>query len=271
MNPDQIASLVDNIAWERFGAAGGIIFFTWLIARFVTSLLTRLGDRLTNQRLRISQAVAFSRFSLYFVGILLAAFTVLRLDGASKTAVVVAIGFAASLAFQDLARTVVAGVTILIDRPFQVGDRINVDGVYGEVQHIGLRSVKMTTLDDNLVTIPNSKFVSDLVSSANAGALHMLVQSDFFIGIDEDVGRARELVAEAMTSSRFFALNHPWVVLVNQVVHGEYFAVRLRAKGYVLDIHYEKAFETDVTLRVMEAFKANKIGPPVRLSQERPV
>jgi hypothetical protein len=54
-------------------------------------------------------------------------------------------------------------------------------------------------------------------------------------------------------------------VLVNQVVHEGYFAIRLRAKVYVLDVRYEKALETDVTERVIEGFRAMGILPPARL------
>ena len=55
------------------------------------------------------------------------------------------------------------------------------------------------------------------------------------------------------------------VVLVNQVITENYVAVRLRLKAYVLDTRYEKAFETDVNLRVMDAFSAEGIGPPAIL------
>ena len=104
-------------------------------------------------------------------------------------------------AFKDLVASLVAGVTIMVDRPFQVGDRISFGGFYGEVQEMGIRSVKLVTLDDNLVTIPNNRFLTDAVSCANAGALDMMVQLDFFIGVDQDVPQARRLVIEAITSA----------------------------------------------------------------------
>jgi small-conductance mechanosensitive channel len=267
VDEQQIATLVELVNLERLGTAALILLITWLLSKGLTSGLKRLGNRLTSQRLLLQQVSALTRFAVYFFGAIAAAMAAVELEGETKLAASGAIGLAVGFGFKDLAATVLAGITILIDKPFQVGDRIEVGGVYGEVRHIGLRSVKMATLDDNLVTIPNSKFMTDAVASANAGELHMLVQQDFFIGTDQDVKRARELVSEAMTSSRYFALKHPWSVLVNQVVHDDYFAIRLRAKGYVLDIHYEKAFETDVTLRVLEAFRAHKIEPPARLTR----
>ncbi|MEZ4459355.1 MAG: hypothetical protein R3E66_06430 [bacterium] len=84
-------------------------------------------------------------------------------------------------------------------------------------------------------------------------------------GIDQDLVRAREIVTEAALSSRYVYLPKPIVVLVNQVIQDNYVAVRLRAKSYVLDTRYEKAFETDVNLRVWHAFKEAGIGAPAIL------
>ena len=60
-------------------------------------------------------------------------------------------------------------------------------------------------------------------------------------------------------------LKRPWAVLVNQTVQNDYLAILLRAKGYVLDVKFEKAFETDVTERVLAGFKSAEILPPAVL------
>ncbi|PKN31671.1 MAG: potassium transporter KefA, partial [Deltaproteobacteria bacterium HGW-Deltaproteobacteria-20] len=99
----------------------------------------------------------------------------------------------------------------------------------------------------------------------NLGALDMLIQQDFHIGIDQDFALAKRLVTEAITSSRFAYLKKRWNVSVNQVVVDNYFAIRIRSKVYVLDVQYEKALETDVTERVMTAFREHGIRPPAVL------
>ena len=53
--------------------------------------------------------------------------------------------------------------------------------------------MRLVTLDDNVVTIPNNKFLTDMVSSGNWGALDMQIQMDFFIGADQDVPLAKRL------------------------------------------------------------------------------
>jgi len=153
----------------------------------------------------------------------------------------------------------------MLDRPFQVGDRVSFGGQYGDITAIGLRSVKLLTLDDNTVTIPNNRFTTDITSCGNYGAPDMQVVIDFHIGMNQDVHRARELIREATVTSRYVYLPKPIIVNVSQVIIDSYIALRVKLKAYVLDTKYEKGFETDVTLRVLEAFSENGIQPPAVL------
>ena len=113
-----------------------------------------------------------------------------------------------------------------------------------------------------MVTIPNNLFHSDVTVSVNNGALDMQVVIDFHVGMDQDVQRAQALVAEAAAISPYVYLPKPIAVRVSQLDLDGVVAVRLRLKAYVFDTHYEKVFESDVTLRVMAAFAEVGIGPP---------
>ena len=222
---------------------------TWFVVRTATGTFARLGNRFTDKRLLFNQISTIGRFLLYVFGITVAVSLSIDLSQEVILALTGAAAVTVGLSLKDIAASVIAGIIIIIDRPFQVGDRIRFDGAYGEVSSIGLRSVRLVTLDDNVVTIPNNKFLNDAVSSGNWGQLEMMIQMDFFIGADQDLALARQLLEEALTTNRYAYLGKPWAVLVNQMIEGNYFAVRLRAKAYVLDVQYEKAFESDVTER----------------------
>jgi small-conductance mechanosensitive channel len=262
-----VDGLISVIQWGGLVSAAAILVMTYFVSEVVGMGFSKLGERVSGRRLLLHQVGAFSRFAVYILGSFLAVIsavdlreeTVLALSGTAA----VAVGFA----LKDLASSVLAGITILIDKPFQVGDRISLGETYGEVTSIGLRSVRVVTLDDNLVTIPNNRLLSDVVASANSGELTMLVQMDFYIGIDQDAKLARALMEEALLASNYCSLERATTVLVNQIVKDDYFALRLRAKAYVVELTYEKAFETDVTLRVMEAFRDHNIAPPARLTR----
>ena len=113
------------------------------------------------------------------------------------------IAVALGLSLKDLVASVVAGLILLFDRPFQVGDRVTFDGNYGEIQSIGLRAVRMVTLDDNLVTIPNNRFITDVVSSGNAGALDMMIVTKFYLEIDADISAARTKLHDIIATSNY--------------------------------------------------------------------
>ncbi len=242
-----------------------LLAVVWVGGQVLSRSSTRLGARFTDRRLQIQQIGTFIRFFLYIAGFMGALLLSFRLSEEMLLALGGTIAVTVGFAFKDLAASIIAGLTILIDRPFQVGDRVTFGTHYGEITAIGLRSVRLTTLDDSLVTIPNNKFLTDAVASGNAGELNMLIQIDFFIGVDQDIRLAKRIVSDAITSSRYAFLKKPWAVLVNQVIQDSYFAFRLRSKVYVLDVKFEKALETEVTERVTEGFRKAGILPPAIL------
>ncbi len=246
-----------------------ILVVAVVASRLLSRALDRLGDRFADKRLTIKQAGSFLRFAIYLIGGFGAAGMIFQLTREVLLALGGTAAVSVGFALKDLVASVVAGLIIITDKPFQVGDRVTFEGHYGEIRHIGLRSVRLVTLDDTQITIPNNKFLTEAVASGNAGQVHMMVQNDFLIGVDQDVSRAKRVVEEALTSSRYVNLKWPWTVLVKSVTQDGYFAIRLRAKAYVLDVKFEKAFESDVTERVLEGFRDNGIAPPAVLHRER--
>lgn len=258
----QVARL---IRWSGVFTSVFVIGGAWLVMRFLRDSVGTLSKRFPNRRLLLQKVATLAQFLIYMstgVTVVVLSFelndSIIALIGGT---IAVSVGFA----IKDLVASFIAGIMIMIDRPFQVGDRVKFGGEYGDITAIGLRSVRMQTLDDNTVTIPNNKFLNDMTSNGNYGALDMQVVMDFHVAPDQDVRRARELVTECAVSSRYVFLNKPVVVLVNQVLTENYVAVRLRLKAYVLDTRYEKLFETDVNLRVMDAFAGDGIAPPAIL------
>lgn len=233
-----------------------------VVLRFIHGMTDRLGARFSDRRLLVQQTSTILRFAIYLGTIAVIVNAVFELEREAVLALGGVIAVTVGFALKDLASSVLAGITILFDRPFQVGDRVTVAGHYGEIQSIGLRSVRMVTLDDSLVTIPNNRFLTEVVVSGNAGALDMQVVMDFYVAVDSDVRAARRIVYEAVCTSRFVYLEKPVVVLVSDLIVSSYLVTRLRARAYVLDVRYEQLFASDVTERVKQAYLAQGIRPP---------
>lgn len=265
---NDIALLSRVINWSGIIQALVIIAVAWLLLRFVDRLVANLGESIAEHRLTFQRINAFFHFFVYLltvVIIILYSFDfspeVLAIFGG---AAVVAVGFAT----RDLLASLVAGILIMFDKPFQLGDRVSFGGEYGDVLRIGLRSVKLRTLDDCTVTIPNNLFLSEVSSSANSGQLEMQTVVDFYVGLDQDIQRARTLIREAAATSRYIHLPNPIDVLTWQQPLDGYVAMQVRLKAYVIDTKYEKAFQTDVVIRTHEAFAAENIMPPVWLTRQ---
>jgi len=127
-----------------------------IAVKVVTSLGDKLHTKVPSKRLLIAQIVTITSFIIYIIGGSYLFFGVVRPPQALIVAVSGTLAVALGLSMKDLIASIVAGVILLFDRPFQVGDRVTFGGTYGEVSTIGLRAVRLITLDDSVVTIPNS-------------------------------------------------------------------------------------------------------------------
>ncbi|MEC8524871.1 MAG: mechanosensitive ion channel domain-containing protein [Pseudomonadota bacterium] len=241
--------------------AGGVAL--WLVAKTLNNVSNRLMEKIPARRFFILQVSTLLTFALYIFGTVGLLIGVLQppkeLIFAAAGSVAVALGFA----LKDIAASLVAGILLLFDRPFRVGDRVSFGDTYGEIVSIGLRTVRLVTLDDNLVTIPNSRFITDVVSSGNAGELDMMVVSDFHLALDADIPWARKLLEEVVVTSRYAYLKKPVSFVVEEVEAAHRLAIRLRVKAYVLDVRYEKAFQSDIVLRGTQLLNEHKIARPV--------
>lgn len=253
-----ITQFLKFVVFERIPYALLVIFSTWLLLQVSTRFLNALAERFTHRRLLFKQFGAVSRFGLVLVALVIVVGSLIQFSDEALFAIGGSVALALGFAFKDLLSSLMAGLILLFDRPFQAGDRIEFGGHYGEVQEIGLRSVRLVTLDDNLVSIPNNQFLTGLVSSANSGALDQMCVFDFYIGCNEDFETAKVLAYEAAASSRYVYLGKPMAVAMWEgPVKGsrDLIAIRLTVKAYVLDGRYEVAFATDVAERVKRAFR----------------
>ncbi|MDP3274968.1 MAG: mechanosensitive ion channel [Deltaproteobacteria bacterium] len=239
-----------------------IVLGSMVVLRVIEDVAARASSEFATYRPTIQKVESATRFAVYIATTAICMGFSIRLDPTALTVIGGALAFAIGFAMRDLVAAFIAGITIMFDRPFQVGDRVAYAGEYGDVIKIGLRSVQINTLDHNIVTVPNNKILTDVTSSGNYGELEMQVAMDFFIGIDQDARRAAEIIKEACLTSPYVFLDRPVPVLAKQVILHDFVAVALKARPYVFDVRYEKPFETDVHFRVLEAFREAGIAPP---------
>jgi MscS family membrane protein len=117
------------------------------------------------------QLTPIIRKSLQALIVAVAALVTLDNIGVNITTLVASLsigGLALGLAAQDTIANLFGAVAILIDKPFKVGDRIQLDTVDGTVEAIGLRSTRIRNLDGFLVTVPNKTMGNATVTNVSA-------------------------------------------------------------------------------------------------------
>ncbi|WP_418281074.1 mechanosensitive ion channel family protein [Halorubrum sp. DTA98] len=195
---DEIANAVD-VAGIAVSLALFVVGFltVFLLGKylFVPSVRRVLGSKGFDDVVR-SLGTSVANAIVWFAAIAIA-FTVAGF-GAFLSAFAVfggALALAVGFAAQDLLGNFVAGIFILKDKPFEVGDWIEWDGNAGRVEDIDLRVSRVRTFDNERVTVPNGDLANNAVT--NPVAYDTLRQTFVFgIGYDDDIDRATDIIVE---------------------------------------------------------------------------
>lgn len=262
---DTIQQARPEIPWSiSFGKVfwSAMILAVWfIVVRYLTRLLDALAERWAHVRLTIKGLIPIVRIVSWTVIIYLVLIGIIKPPVETLIAFTASAGIALGFASQDILKNVFGGIMILLDRPFQVGDKIEASGHYGEVAQIGLRSVRIVTPDDNLVSIPNGELMNTSVSNANAGESNCQVVAEFYLPSHIDLEKTKGIAYRAAAVSRFVYLNKPVAVVLKNEIHQGRSLLKMRLKAYVLDIRYEFAFMTEMTeIVIQELYKAGVIS-----------
>ncbi len=247
---DDVRNLGVKIFWSLV-----ILFLFHFLTRAVIWVLETLAERSVARRLTFKWLIPITRMALWALAIYLIILNVFRIDAQGILAASAALGLAVGVAAQDALKNVLGGLTVVFDQPFQVGDKISVGGTYGEVVSIGLRSTRIVTADDNLVSIPNAQVVGEQVANANAGQLNCQVVTRLHLPGQVEERLAKRIALEAALTSPYVYLEKPVGVLVADDFRTT-FLTRITVRAYVLDPRFEFLFQSDVTERAREGFRA---------------
>lgn len=166
----------------------------WLSRAFKSRIGSRIQDPLLSSFLsRILKTL------LLTLGILLA-FHIMGLTGIAG-GLLAGAGIGAvivGLAFQDIGSNFLSGIILAFNRPFNIGDTIQINGYTGRVVSLSLRSTQIKTFEGKDVYIPNTTMIKEELQNFTKDGLLRL---DFVVGIDYDtkIEAAQHLILEALT------------------------------------------------------------------------
>jgi MscS family membrane protein len=186
------------------------VLFTGGVLLLALALLQGYGLLLhwyvTQPRLAVSSALAaefgplVSKLGKVFIAVV-AVTILLQHFGVNVQSLVVSLGvgsLAIGLAAQDTLANMFGGFTLMLDRPFRVGDRIQLaTGEVGDVEAIGMRATRIRTTDEMLLVVPNSTLVKDRVINFNLPSRALTTRIEVDIAYDSPLQDAMRLLSEA--------------------------------------------------------------------------
>lgn len=156
-----------------------------------------------------------SVYLFWIIGILIA-LHVVGVNTASMAVGFGALGIGLGFGLQNIFNNFVSGIILLFERPIQVGDAVEVDGVWGEVKKINVRSTQVQTYDNAALIIPNSEIISKQVT--NWSYKDFRIRRTIAIGVayGSDVGLVKQTLLEiADNTPRVLKYPAPYVLFTD--------------------------------------------------------
>lgn len=170
-----------------------------LLAKIILRLFRKLLQRSKMDKSAHHFFYSVIRGVVYIVLVLV----ILQTMGVEMTSIVALFsvcGVALSLAVQDSLSNVCGGVLLLVSKPLELGDYVLINGVEGEVVKISLLNIKLHTVDNKAIYIPNSVVTQNTIVNYSKETTRQL-DLDIPIGYDDDFHKAEDLIREIVLSN----------------------------------------------------------------------
>ena len=237
----------DLISFEKIVGSLFVLLVGFFFLKLITKILQLIAEKSARSRISYKGTISIVRLLGWSIIIYIIIGVIIQPPFETIIAVSASLGIAIGLAAQDLVKNIIGGIMIIFDRPFQVGDKIQVGNNYGEVLTIGLRSTRIVTGDDSVVSIPNADIMNQSVSNSNSGAPNCQVVAEVYLPIDIDTLAVRDTALEVAKVSKYVYLDKPVTVLFFNEVKDKRSYLKMRLKAYVSDIRYEFTFKSEMT------------------------
>jgi len=244
-----LASFADNITKE---------LLPYLEDKLSSKTKTKIDDVIFDIMKRFATIIIFvtaSILALDVLGVNIMPF----IAGAGVAGI--AIGFAA----KDTLSNIIAGVLLIIDRPFEIGDRIEVwtapanSATWGDVIDVGLRATKIRTTDNIVIVIPNNEIMKRDIINYTTITKEIRVRIPIGIAYDADVNKAKEIINNIAFELDWVMREPPPMVVVRSFGDS---AVNLQARVWISKPRRRMDTISHITDRVKEAFEQEGIEIP---------
>ena len=209
-------------------------------------LIRRLAEKAPDRwRLTILRLMPIARLLIAFAALAIIIPVLIQPTLQNVVTLVAGAGLALAFALKDFGSSLIAGLVTVFEGVYQPGDWIEVDGTYGEVHSIGMRAVRIVTLDDTEVIIPHTKLWTTSIFNASSGNRHLLCVTNFYVDPHHDAALVRQALEAVAAESPYRLPDSTITVVVLEKPWGTHY----RVKAYVKESREQVVFTSDLTVR----------------------
>ena len=256
----EIIGLLKDFAHINFISVMLIVVAAWFLLKLVGWFFPWLAKRAPSRfRLYVLPLMPVVQLAI-FIGAIVSIVPLIMEPTPEKLLVTLGVvAIALGLAFQDYAKSLVAGIVTIYERPYGVGDWIKIGDAYGEVTAVRFRAVEMRTPDDTVVLIPHMKLWDSTIYNSNNGKREHLCVADFYLHPEHDAEQVRQKLRRVALTSPYLQINRPVSIVVQEKPWGTHY----RLKAYPIDGREQFSFISDLTVRGKAALAALNVVPVV--------
>lgn len=168
------------------------------------------------------------------------------------------IGLAVGFAAQETLANFIAGIVIFLDKPFRIGDWVNIEGTFGQVRRVSFRSTRLLTLDGEVVVFPNSFVLSKQISNHSTNPINR-VHVSVGIAYKESIVEARRVLMKLIENDDRIATDPKPDVIVGSLGDS---SVNLQLRFWIKDEAVERIIVYEYNEKVKAALDEAKIEIP---------
>lgn len=246
---------------------GLAVFLTfYLLWRILMLVMRRTIRRSTLDETTYSFVETAVKYTVLTIG-LVGALDAIGIDTGALLASLGIVGVTIGFAARDSLSNFISGIIIFIDRPFVLGDLVEIDDKYGTVSEITLRSTRIITSDGRMLAVPNTEIVNKTVASyTNFPTLRLDIE--FTIAVDEDIEKTRRILLGLVDDTQEY-MKEPAPRVIVKALND--YNITLELQAWLKDErkHVEKRFE--LREKVLAALTKAGIDMPFETIQLAPV
>lgn len=229
----------------------------YILYRILKSLLTNVIERFELGKTVVSFLLMALKYTIMIFGVV----TALGQIGYDITSLIAGLGIAGiaiGFAAKDTLSNIVAGIFIFWDRPFYIGDLVEIEDEYGEVQEITLRTTRIVTPDGRMVSIPNQNIAANKIISYTMFP-NLRLDMDVTIGVEEPIEKSRREMLKIVKGDDRFLDDPAPVVLVQEL--GDFYT-KLQLRVWLKDTKKHISVRGELREKIKDGFDAAGINMP---------